>query len=85
MTSNVKSVSIQLCDPSRDWIQRIRDGYLVIVSTHSQGAPVSCIVLDKLVREGIVRTQVAALAIVTYIEHRSSDILVYLSIYIRVS
>ncbi|KAJ2993015.1 hypothetical protein HDV02_002709 [Globomyces sp. JEL0801] len=43
-----------LVDPSKDWKQKVIDADLVVLSAHSQGCPVSALLLSKLIQEQIV-------------------------------
>lgn len=44
----------QLLDPTRGWVKVLKDADLVLISTHSQGVPVSSLLLGKLMDDGLV-------------------------------
>lgn len=57
VVERVEMLYKQLVDPSKDWVQKIREADMVLIVAHSQGTPVATILTSKLVEEGIIQSQ----------------------------
>ncbi|KAF9435816.1 hypothetical protein BGZ76_005470 [Entomortierella beljakovae] len=42
---------------NKEWIKSLEHADLVLISTHSQGTPTSTILISRLIKEGMIRTQ----------------------------
>ncbi|KAJ1538893.1 hypothetical protein HK405_013407 [Cladochytrium tenue] len=67
----------------RGWIDRLKDANLVLVAAHSQGTPVSTLLLDRLIKEAIVdpkrqRTCLLAMAGISHgpFPHMKSSVII---------